>query len=288
MPLMLALSAAAAIAEPAATAPMTPSGRWNVDYGDTACTLGRTYGTGKTETVLAMRQLPLGSTLEMMIYTNDRNGAMRLGQATITLAGGGSDESRYESYPTQAAGKRMTRMPVDIALFETLPAKTGPTDTNPASARPADAVLRVSPEKMPGWAFVMPNAKAAFEALAKCNDATVKLWGIDPTERSRIAQPAEPRSPESWVTTNDYPMSVVGKGEQGTSTILWTISLDGHAVDCRTVVTSGEVELDKAACRAIAARARYTPALGFDGKPMISHSTRKVTWRLPGTWSGGK
>ena len=44
MPLMLALTAAAAIAEPAATAPMTPSGRWNVDYGDPA-----------SETVTAVR-----------------------------------------------------------------------------------------------------------------------------------------------------------------------------------------------------------------------------------------
>lgn len=298
MPLMLALTAAAAIAEPAATALMTPSGRWNVDYGDTACTLGRTYGTGKAETVLALRQLPLGSTLELMVYVNDRNTTMRLGQARIAVAGGAtgerSDESRYESYPTQATGKRMTRMPVDIALFETLPSDRGPSDrgpsdTEPAGTRPTAAVLRVSPEKMPGWAFVMPNAKAAFEALAKCNDATVKLWGIDPTERSRIAQSAKATGSQgNWIATDDYPMTVVSKGAQGTSTILWTIGLDGRAADCRTVVTSGEVELDKAACRAIIARARYTPALGFDGKPMISHSTRKVTWRLPGTWSGGK
>ncbi|MES2421246.1 MAG: energy transducer TonB [Pseudomonadota bacterium] len=272
MPLMLALIAAAALAEPSATAPLTPSGKWNVDYGVTACTLGRTYATGKAETVLVLRRLPLGSWLELMVYTNHRNTEMRLGQATITVTGGGSDTSRYESFPTQVAGKRMTRMPVDITLFETLP---------------ADAVLQVSPEKMPGWAFVMPNAKAAFEALAKCNDATVKLWGIDPTERSRIAQPAKATgSPETWISTSDYPMTVVGQGAQGTSTILWTIGLDGRATDCRTVVTSGEPVLDKAACQAITARARYTPALGFDGKPMISHNTRKVTWRLPGTWSG--
>lgn len=272
MPLMMALAAAAALAEPAATAPLTPVGKWNVDYGATACMLGRTYGTGKAETVLALRQVPLGSSLDLMVYTNDSSAAMRMGQAKVSVAGGETHEGRYESFPTQASGKRMTQMPVDAALFEAL--------------RPA-AVLRVAPEKMRGWSFTLPNAKAAFEALAKCNDSTVKLWGLDPTERSRIAQAAEPkRSPGDWISTSDYPMSIVSKGAQGTTTILWTIGLDGHVADCRTVVSSGEVELDKAACHAIVARGRYSPALGFDGKPMISHASRKVMWRLPGTWSG--
>ena len=270
MPMMLALTAAAAMAP--AAAPMTPSSKWNVDYGDTACVLGRSYGTGKAETILLLRRVPLASSLDLMIYTNDRGTTMRMGQAKVSIVGGETREGHYESFPTQASGKRMTQMPVDVSLFEALQ---------------AGAVLQVSPEKMPGWVFAVPNAKAAFEALAKCNDATVKLWGIDPTERSRIAQPAEPKSyPGNWISTNDYPMTVVSKGAQGTTTILWTIGLDGHAAECRTVVTSGEVELDKAACRAIIARGRYRPALGFDGKPMLSHSSRKVMWRLPGTWSG--
>ncbi|SFN68261.1 energy transducer TonB [Sphingomonas sp. OK281] len=272
MPLMVALIAAAALAEPAATAPLTPVGKWNVDYGATACMLGRTYGTDKAETILALRRAPLEPTMDLMIYTNDRSATMRLGQAAVSVVGGGTGESRYESYPTQASGKRMTRMPVDVALFETLP---------------ADAVLKIMPDKMPGWAFALPHAKAAFEALATCNDATVKLWGIDPTERSRIAQPAAPTtSPAYWISPEDYPKTVLGKGAQGTSTVLWTIGVDGRVADCRTVVKSGEVELDKAACTAITNRGRYSPALGFDGKPMISHLTRKVTWRLPGTWSG--
>lgn len=275
MPMIVALAMAATVAVPAV--PMTPSGKWNVDYGATACMLGRTYGAGKTETVLALRQVPLSSALELMVYTNDRSATMRLGQARVSItgvsiAGGGSYEGRYESFPTQAAGKRMTRLPVDSTVFETLP---------------ADPVLTVAPDKMPGWAFSIPNAKAAFEALATCNDSTVKLWGVDPTERARIAQPAQATGPlADWIGPHDYPKTVLSKGAQGSSTVLWTINLDGRATDCRIVVTSGEAELDKAACDAITRRARYTPALGFDGKPMISHSSRMVKWSLPWTWSG--
>ena len=277
MPLMLALTAAAAITAPSPDAPMTPSGKWNVDYGASACTLGRVYGTGKTETTLVLRRVPLASTLDLMISTTDRNAAMRLGQATLSVGGpravGTSTQSRYESYPTQSPGKRMMRTPVDVEMFDMLP---------------ADAVLRVAPDKGPGWAFILPSGKAAFEALATCNDSTAKLWGVDPAERTRIAQPAKPRtSPEYWITPADYPRTVASSGAQGTSTILWTIGIDGRSTDCRTVVTSGEVELDKAACSAIIARARYTPALGFDGKPVLSHITRKVAWRLTGAWSGG-
>ncbi len=275
MPPILVLAAAAAMAEPATAAPLTPSSKWNVDYGATACMLARTYATGKAETILALREVPLAPTFELMIYTTDRSTTMRLGRATVAVAGGGTEEADYESFPTQAAGKRMMRLSVPISLFETLP---------------ADPVLQITPDKMRGWAFALPTAKLAFEALAKCNDSTVKLWGIDPTERSRIAQPAQPataaEAPVNWIVTDDYPETVVSKGAQGTSIILWTIGLNGRAADCRTVVTSGEVELDKAACAAILKRARYAPALGFDGKPMISHSTRKVAWKLPWTWSG--
>lgn len=267
MPLaILALAAAAAVATP-----LAPTSKWNVDYGETACLLGRLYGTGKDETLVAFRMMPLGSSLDLLIHTK-RGSTFRVGQAHIAIDGGDTDDSRYESFPTTKSASYMTRMPVDSALF---------------AALPGDAVLRVQPDKTPGWAFAMPNARKAFEALAKCNDATLKRWGLDPAEREHIAVPPQSKhGEEAWIGPNDYPPSALQAGAQGTTVILWAIGTDGRASDCRTVVTSGDGDMDKAACHAILQRGRYTPALDAAGKPMISHRTRKVNWILPGTWSG--
>ena len=81
-------------------------------------------------------------------------------------------------------------------------------------------------------------------------------------------------------------MGLVRMGAQGTTQMLWTIGVDGRVGECRIVSPSGQEELDKAACRAMTLRGRYAPAKDANGQPMVSHQTRKVKWRLPGTWSG--
>jgi TonB family protein len=125
-------------------------------------------------------------------------------------------------------------------------------------------------------------------ALATCNDDTLKMWGVDPGERQKVATGAEAVDDRrQWITSNDYPMGLVRMGQQGTTVILFRIGTDGRIDQCRAVVTSGAKELDEAACNALMKRGRYTPARDAAGQPMAVHRVRRVVWRLPGVWNRG-
>jgi len=45
--------------------------------------------------------------------------------------------------------------------------------------------------------------------------------------------------------------------------------------------SSGNSDLDQAACRAITRRGRYSAALDQSGNPIRSRSSRTVVWKLP-------
>ena len=122
----------------------------------------------------------------------------------------------------------------------------------------------------------------ALQALKICQDDLLRGWNIDPAERERVAEPAQAVVPDSkllsWV---DYPKKALDTGSYGTSIIVWTIGIDGTVSGCRTVIGSGTEALDKAACLGITRNARYRPAAGQDGQPMVTHHVRRIRWSLP-------
>jgi len=100
------------------------------------------------------------------------------------------------------------------------------------------------------------------------------LWPI-----AAAAQDAPP--PARWTSSEDYPVSAIRAGAEGTARIGWTIGIDGRAKDCRVLSSSGNADLDKASCDAILLRARYSPALDQHGNPIESYSERRIRWKLP-------
>lgn len=260
-------------AEKPAAPPLQPAGKWVVDYRDTSCVLSRDFGPvkdGRPRVTVGWRVLPLSDQAELLIAQSNGTGDFVAGRALVTTSAGASEEAGYASYPTQSSGRRMTRLTVSKSLFDTLP---------------GGATVTVAPSGRRPVSFAMEGATPAFAALETCNDDTLRVWKVDPAERQRIMMRAMGDNAAQWLTSEDYPPSALDKGQQGSTVILWTITPEGRATDCRTVVTSGTPELDAAACRALLARARYTsPALDHDGKPTASHAVRKVVWRLPDTW----
>jgi outer membrane biosynthesis protein TonB len=60
------------------------------------------------------------------------------------------------------------------------------------------------------------------------------------------------------------------------------IDEQGRIADCTVDQTSGVAVLDTMSCYVISRRARFTPALGADGKPVRSAHETRVRWRIPG------
>lgn len=87
--------------------------------------------------------------------------------------------------------------------------------------------------------------------------------------------------PARWITNDDYPPSAIRAGAQGTTSISWEINAEGRVENCVVTASSGNSDLDRAACSALTRRARYTPAVDSNGSPTRSKSSRRVRWVLP-------
>jgi protein TonB len=87
--------------------------------------------------------------------------------------------------------------------------------------------------------------------------------------------------PRQWITNDDYPSRAIRDEAQGTVSISWDINTQGRVENCRVTSSSGNADLDEAACSLITRRGRYSPALDQDGNPMRSSQSRRVSWVLP-------
>lgn len=79
---------------------------------------------------------------------------------------------------------------------------------------------------------------------------------------------------------DDYPPSALRNDEQGVVVAQWTIGANGIVSDCRITRSSGYSSLDHATCQSILKRARYTPAIDEDGKPVASINAAQFVWAI--------
>jgi protein TonB len=82
-------------------------------------------------------------------------------------------------------------------------------------------------------------------------------------------------------STDDYPQDALRNEQQGTTAVRLTIGTDGRVSDCSVTASSGSSSLDTATCRIIRSRARYTPAVGSDGRPTTDTDTARIRWVVP-------
>lgn len=88
-------------------------------------------------------------------------------------------------------------------------------------------------------------------------------------------------SPGTSCATNDYPAEALRNKWQGTAEFTVTVGTDGRASDCVITKSTGYAILDAATCAKITARARFKPALGPDGQPILGKWSGKLKWQLP-------
>lgn len=72
-------------------------------------------------------------------------------------------------------------------------------------------------------------------------------------------------NPRDWITDDDFPSGVEATGR---TTVKWDIGTNGRVENCVTVSSSGNSQLDRAACDALRRRGRYTPAVDQNGNPI--------------------
>jgi TonB family protein len=252
-----------ALAAAESATPLAPAGKWQIEYADNMCVASRTFGTIPHSVVFGIRPWPRSKAAEIFLATREAAGKSDKGDGSIVLAPSGSvANGGYWSFYDSKTGQRVTQLRVgaeDIAHLATATTVT----------------ITVGKQKVAVAPTAMP---AVLAALKTCNANLMQSWGFDPREDDLIATEAKKRGGSQY--GDFYPAAAVPLHAEGTTTIVWTIAVDGHVSACRVVATSGYAMLDEASCSEVKS-AQYTPAIGKDGKPMESHSTGRISWVLP-------
>lgn len=263
---------------------IAPIGNWVVTGTNADCTLSRDYAQGATVKTLAFRPGWGGLINKLVLVTqasSDRTFRVEPTKIWVELSNEPIDAHSKSGIVSM---HRVTEISVPDPFGPN--AKPGdPRFPDPPLA--ASITIQVGREKP--VTFGMPDARAGFEALAKCQDALMDKLGVFPYERRRYARDksalnsiASARGdPGKWITDDDYPAAAVGARLQGESVIFWTIGEDGTVHDCKTLYSSGSEILDQAACSALTRRGQYIPATDQQNRPIATHSLRHVVWRLP-------
>lgn len=104
----------------------------------------------------------------------------------------------------------------------------------------------------------------------------------DPFAQRKPPSEAQPRGNQaSWVTPGDYPSAALREGRSGRVGYSLQVGTDGRVTKCAITSSSGHDDLDTATCELLQRRARFAPAIGEDGNPIVGSWTRTVNWTIP-------
>lgn len=92
---------------------------------------------------------------------------------------------------------------------------------------------------------------------------------------------AAPATPLPWYNFQDYPMNAFAKQWKGAATFELLVDTKGRPTDCKIVHSTGYASLDKETCYIAMHRARFTPARGPEGQPVLGSYRSMVKWRRP-------
>lgn len=252
---------------PAAAEPMQPVKQWVLDYAEAQCVAYRDYGNAEKPTTLAIQAAPNGETYEIVIlrsspapeFAEELEGTIDFGQGPI--------KAWLLHY-------RSTGTKLDVYRFRI-------TGAEIAQARTASSVTLHTKGDL-DFAFALKSMPQLLDGLAACSADLRKYWNFDGDKDETIATKAK-GDVRGVFSEKDYPWEAMSRGQEGTAQYLLLIDETGSVAGCHVEKASGVPALDAMGCIAIQKRAKFTPALDAQGKPVRSAVvTPPITWRLEG------
>lgn len=122
-------------------------------------------------------------------------------------------------------------------------------------------------------------------------------WTVHPAPGEEIAAPPASAAPPGagvavravphanltvYFRSTDYPPDAFRQNRQGDVRFELDIGANGRVTNCRIIVSSGTPSLDRATCRIIQARARFTPARDGAGNAVPDTIASHIGWWLDG------
>lgn len=263
---MIFLAALMLLADKPASAPLAPSGKWQVDYADNSCMLARPFGAEQHKTLLGITAIPFNAEYTIALEEQGELVRRRNDSVSVILDDGQPQKATYWTMSAPQPGRRRLTLSVPRTSFD-----------NPNES----AAIKIVEPGGTAVVFHADQLKLGLEALKVCLDDLARSWGMEKELLQPSAKLAVARDSAAWITVADYPAESIRAHEEGKVVAVWRIGVDGRVDGCRIVVSSGYARLDAASCTAITTRGRYKPAVDDAGNPVASYASRSVTWALP-------
>jgi hypothetical protein len=264
--LLSVVLAAAPDGQSSAAAPLRePSKKWTVDYGETACTALRAYGSEDASTILAFRPSPNGTVVRLMVV---RPGRMPTPHHFDLTASIGSAQVKTTGLRFSSGSKKSEVIWINFDRAEL----EGLGQSGEIAIKGSGIDER----------FALPGMAAVLKALDTCNRDLREHWNVTEAAAAKIATPASPVKPlNHYFSAEDYPSQAIREDASGRTGFIMMIDETGKLKDCIVEETSGIASLDAMACGVLLERAKFTPARDAAGNPIRSVYVVGVRWMLP-------
>lgn len=246
--------------------PKQPTGKWIVHFDDAQCVAERNYGTAEKPIALALKQPPLGDVMQLAII--DDGVARSPTELDGTIQFGSQPPQNVSVLRFAPKKNRKVRI-----LLSNLPSEQF------SSARTAGS-LRFQTRDF-DESFTLVELGSLLDVMNTCVADLREVWNVGGTEKSESAVRDDAKGDlRRLFSSADYPAQALSSGNRGTVKIALLVDEAGKVADCSIIETSGVAVLDSQSCAVVKARARFTPAVGKDGKPAKDSFIQRITWRL--------
>ena len=264
--LIAALALASAPAPASASVPLRGSGPWTVRVADNLCAMGRKFDGVGGPVMLVVKAPLLGDNYEITSVAPVKGKAGPL-RGSVKILGAQADGAVPITFLAfnSSFSRRIVRFSIDGEQFK---------------LRDAGPVLALDMGREGRQAFAVNGLPKALDKLEECTRGLRASFGIDQILVDSVA--IKPKiDVVALFKTEDYPQEAMRNGEQGTVAVLGFVTPDGRFRDCKVIESSKSRSLDEVTCKIFVARARYTPAIGPDGRKIRYPDYNRITWIMP-------
>lgn len=245
--------------------PRQPNGKWIVHFDDAQCVAERNYGTEEDPLYFVLKQPPLGNVMQFSVIDERSGGPATELDGTIQFDRQPPQKVSVLRFAPKKMKLRVYLMNLPVEQFS--PARTART-------------LRVRIKSF-DETFALAQLGALLDVMDTCVADLRKIWNIDGSENGESAVREDARGNlRRLFSADDYPWQAVISGDAGIVKIALLVDEEGKVADCSVMQTSGVAALDAQSCAVVKGRARFTPAVGKDGKPAKDAFIQRITWRV--------
>lgn len=261
---LAALGASASITAPPSYG-REPTGQWVVNFDAAQCFAARNYGSVDKPLYLVLKAPPIGGVMQV--------GVMRTGPSQRAAQQRGSiqfdnlEPLRINMLDYRQANSRLRTFLANVPLEKFAPARNATS-------------IRITTPGL-GERFALTSMTSLLKTMEDCVSDLRRVWNVKegPNSEPLVKENAKGDLAKLF-ESDDYPTQAILEGGTGSVRIAILIDEQGKVGDCSIIETSGVPVLDAQACAVISERARFTPAIGFDGRRTKSAYLQRITWRM--------